>query len=72
MNTHYNIHMKQQHTHQNIHQTHQAASKHINLHTHQNIHMKTNIKPENSFWNFDALFQPQQHPARYACVLQRV
>jgi phenylalanyl-tRNA synthetase alpha chain len=28
--------------------------------------MKTNQYVENSFWNFDALFQPQQHPARDA------
>jgi phenylalanyl-tRNA synthetase alpha chain len=26
--------------------------------------MKTNSYVESSFWNFDALFQPQQHPAR--------
>ncbi|VDP36006.1 unnamed protein product, partial [Soboliphyme baturini] len=26
--------------------------------------MPTNNYVENSFWNFDALFQPQQHPAR--------
>lgn len=28
--------------------------------------MPTNRFVENSFWNFDALFQPQQHPARDA------
>eukprot|EP00494_Astrolonche_serrata_P024234 UN24492 len=28
--------------------------------------MKTNNYVESSFWNFDALFQPQQHPARDA------
>ena len=28
--------------------------------------MKTNMFVESSFWNFDALFQPQQHPARDA------
>ncbi|XP_071579438.1 phenylalanine--tRNA ligase alpha subunit isoform X1 [Temnothorax nylanderi] len=28
--------------------------------------METNNYVENSFWNFDALFQPQQHPARDA------
>ncbi|XP_059061498.1 phenylalanine--tRNA ligase alpha subunit [Achroia grisella] len=28
--------------------------------------MPTNVYVENSFWNFDALFQPQQHPARDA------
>ncbi|KAL3315964.1 hypothetical protein Ciccas_005391 [Cichlidogyrus casuarinus] len=28
--------------------------------------MPTNQFVENSFWNFDALFQPQQHPARDA------
>ncbi|ENN75273.1 phenylalanine--tRNA ligase alpha subunit [Dendroctonus ponderosae] len=28
--------------------------------------MPTNNYVENSFWNFDALFQPQQHPARDA------
>lgn len=28
--------------------------------------MPTNSYVENSFWNFDALFQPQQHPARDA------
>lgn len=28
--------------------------------------MPTNNFIENSFWNFDALFQPQQHPARDA------
>ncbi|KAK3246958.1 hypothetical protein CYMTET_43524 [Cymbomonas tetramitiformis] len=28
--------------------------------------MPTNRYVENSFWNFDALFQPQQHPARDA------
>jgi phenylalanyl-tRNA synthetase alpha chain len=28
--------------------------------------MKTNRFVESSFWNFDALFQPQQHPARDA------
>lgn len=28
--------------------------------------MPTNQYVENSFWNFDALFQPQQHPARDA------
>lgn len=28
--------------------------------------MKTNSYVESSFWNFDALFQPQQHPARDA------
>lgn len=28
--------------------------------------MPTNRWVENSFWNFDALFQPQQHPARDA------
>lgn len=28
--------------------------------------MMTNAYVENSFWNFDALFQPQQHPARDA------
>lgn len=26
--------------------------------------MPTNNYVESSFWNFDALFQPQQHPAR--------
>ena len=26
--------------------------------------MPTNNYMESSFWNFDALFQPQQHPAR--------
>lgn len=26
--------------------------------------MPTNKYVESSFWNFDALFQPQQHPAR--------
>eukprot|EP00966_Prymnesium_polylepis_P061972 1438022-Prymnesium_polylepis.1 len=26
--------------------------------------METNKYVESSFWNFDALFQPQQHPAR--------
>lgn len=28
--------------------------------------MPTNAWVENSFWNFDSLFQPQQHPARDA------
>ena len=28
--------------------------------------MPTNNYIESSFWNFDALFQPQQHPARDA------
>jgi phenylalanyl-tRNA synthetase alpha chain len=28
--------------------------------------MPTNSFVESSFWNFDALFQPQQHPARDA------
>merc|ERR1719408_122572 len=28
--------------------------------------MKTNMWVESSFWNFDTLFQPQQHPARDA------
>ena len=28
--------------------------------------MPTNSFVENGFWNFDALFQPQQHPARDA------
>ena len=28
--------------------------------------MPTNQFVENGFWNFDALFQPQQHPARDA------
>lgn len=28
--------------------------------------MPTNMYVESSFWNFDALFQPQQHPARDA------
>lgn len=28
--------------------------------------MPTNNYIENSFWNFDSLFQPQQHPARDA------
>ncbi len=28
--------------------------------------MPTNRYVESSFWNFDALFQPQQHPARDA------
>lgn len=28
--------------------------------------METNRFVESSFWNFDALFQPQQHPARDA------
>ena len=28
--------------------------------------MPTNAYVESSFWNFDALFQPQQHPARDA------
>lgn len=28
--------------------------------------MPTNNWVESSFWNFDALFQPQQHPARDA------
>lgn len=28
--------------------------------------MPTNQWVESSFWNFDALFQPQQHPARDA------
>ena len=28
--------------------------------------MPTNTFTESSFWNFDALFQPQQHPARDA------
>ena len=26
--------------------------------------MQTNKFVESSFWNFDALYQPQQHPAR--------
>jgi phenylalanyl-tRNA synthetase alpha chain len=26
--------------------------------------MKSNKYVESSFWNFDTLFQPQQHPAR--------
>lgn len=30
------------------------------------IQMPTNNFVESSFWNFDALFQPQQHPARDA------
>ena len=30
--------------------------------------MPTNNFVESSFWNFDALFQPQQHPARWAAV----
>ncbi|XP_012522681.2 phenylalanine--tRNA ligase alpha subunit isoform X2 [Monomorium pharaonis] len=30
------------------------------------MEMATNNYVENSFWNFDALFQPQQHPARDA------
>ena len=44
------------------------------------VEMPTNNYIESSFWNFDALFQPQQHPARdahdtfflkgyYPCVL---
>ena len=28
--------------------------------------METNQYVESSFWNFDSLFQPQQHPARDA------
>lgn len=28
--------------------------------------MQTNNYVESSFWNFDSLFQPQQHPARDA------
>jgi len=28
--------------------------------------MPSNNYIESSFWNFDALFQPQQHPARDA------
>lgn len=28
--------------------------------------MPTNRYVENSFWNFDALFQPQHHPSREA------
>jgi phenylalanyl-tRNA synthetase alpha chain len=28
--------------------------------------MKTDRYVESSFWNFDALFQPQAHPARDA------
>merc|ERR1719271_296864 len=28
--------------------------------------MRTNRWVESSFWNFDSLFQPQQHPARDA------
>lgn len=28
--------------------------------------MPTNDFVESSFWNFDSLFQPQQHPARDA------
>lgn len=28
--------------------------------------MPTNNYVESAFWNFDALFQPQQHPARDA------
>lgn len=28
--------------------------------------MPSNAYVESSFWNFDALFQPQQHPARDA------
>lgn len=30
------------------------------------VEMPTNRYVENSFWNFDALFQPQQHPSRDA------
>nr|CRZ24788.1 Bm10312 [Brugia malayi] len=30
------------------------------------VEMPTNRYVESSFWNFDALFQPQQHPARDA------
>ena len=30
------------------------------------VEMPTNNYIESSFWNFDALFQPQQHPARDA------
>jgi phenylalanyl-tRNA synthetase alpha chain len=30
--------------------------------------MPTNNYVESSFWNFDAVFQPQQHPARDAQV----
>ena len=33
---------------------------------HRFTEMPTNNYIENSFWNFDALFQPQQHPARDA------
>ena len=32
--------------------------------------MPTNNFVESSFWNFDALFQPQQHPARYSIKLK--
>jgi len=30
------------------------------------VEMPTNNFVESSFWNFDSLFQPQQHPARDA------
>jgi hypothetical protein len=33
--------------------------------------MPTNKWVESSFWNFDALFQPQSHPARYALIVAR-
>ena len=39
---------------------------HILASTNRFAEMPTNNYIESSFWNFDALFQPQQHPARDA------
>jgi len=45
---------------------HDYCSHLTELLLHRFAEMPTNNYIENSFWNFDALFQPQQHPARDA------
>ena len=45
----------------------EAMKDHLNTCSfHSFTEMPTNNFVESSFWNFDALFQPQQHPARDA------
>ena len=51
----------------NLHPLHKVRTEHRQIFLEMGFQeMKTNQFVENCFWNFDTLFQPQQHPARDA------
>lgn len=43
---------------------HHSTSFRADPHSHRFTEMPTNRFVESSFWNFDTLYVPQQHPAR--------